>query len=481
MSRNFIYLLIGRILQGVIGIIAVKMVTKFLSQKELGIYYLIGTFVSLYGLFLAGPVGQYFNRKTIQWYEGKELLSKLFTLIAYFLAAIFVFIAILYVTDLAGFSISDKGWWATLPVICLGGFFNALIGTSTGIFNFINKRLVFVILNNLTLGSSLLTSVALVHYFGAGGELWYWGQVISQGFFCIVALILLRRLLDEKHVFIATRHSIRGANYRRIFDFCWPLAIVTFFTWTYSDSYRIFAKISIGLEFLALIGVGLTISLSIASVFESLFQQIYFPIYYRNISNADEQRRTIAFEDLLSKSIPVYFLVALYVTAMSNGITRFLTNEKYLAASLFLVFGIWINFFRMVSNVASLAMHAEYKTRHLIKAFMIGGIFNFSGLYWIAKMPYHPQWGFPVVLLITGIIMLVNVLKDARRLVEYNLFHILRRIWKPLLLGTLFFIPEYGVGIVYDSFLKSVVTVGGMGVFFLGILWFMYKNEIKSE
>lgn len=76
-NYDLIILLSGRLLQAFITLITLRVLTTVLPKSELGLVYYIITIQTFYSLFLINPVGQYFNRNTIAWYENGRLMNHL--------------------------------------------------------------------------------------------------------------------------------------------------------------------------------------------------------------------------------------------------------------------------------------------------------------------------------------------------------------------------------------------------------------------
>lgn len=55
------------------------------------------------------------------------------------------------------------------------------------------------------------------------------------------------------------------------------------------------------------------------------------------------QERKKAIESFINKALPIYFMLAI--------LAKYVVDEKYYGVYIFTVFGIWIEFFRMTSNL----------------------------------------------------------------------------------------------------------------------------------
>jgi O-antigen/teichoic acid export membrane protein len=96
-TGTFVIVGLGRLLQILINILILRVMTHYLSEKEIGSFFLIMSVITYFTLTIINPVGQYVNRKIHSWYENNNLLGHfilfhLFCLASALLSLFIVFI-----------------------------------------------------------------------------------------------------------------------------------------------------------------------------------------------------------------------------------------------------------------------------------------------------------------------------------------------------------------------------------------------------
>ena len=94
-NRELSVLIVGRVLQIIIALMAIKIATKFLQADELGNFYLLVSITGFFSLFMVNPIGQYINRRTHDWHKQKKLLN-VFYLYNFFLFFLTLFCLLVY-------------------------------------------------------------------------------------------------------------------------------------------------------------------------------------------------------------------------------------------------------------------------------------------------------------------------------------------------------------------------------------------------
>ena len=81
LNRDLSIILLGRVLQVLIALVAIRVLTTFLSPEEVGNYYIILALLAFFNLVLLNPPGMYFGRHLLQWQRSKNLLNALFVFV----------------------------------------------------------------------------------------------------------------------------------------------------------------------------------------------------------------------------------------------------------------------------------------------------------------------------------------------------------------------------------------------------------------
>jgi len=467
-------LIVGRVLQILIALISIKVATKLLDASELGNLYLILSIVGFFSLFLVNPIGQYINRKTHQWHEEANLINVLYVFNIYIIALSIFSIFITY--TLYNLSIGnniDLTYFICFIVLFI--YFTTWNQTIIPMINMLGGRVTFVL---FTLSSQLLflaLAYLLINIFGAFGVFWFLGQVIAFGIVAIIAIIFFIKQIQNNFDFTLAHKMINIENLKEVLKFSAPLSIGVLFFWVQTQSYGIIIEKYIGSEFLGYFGVGMAIALAISSAFETVIMQYLYPQMYKSMK--DENKFSIMMSNILNLIIPIYFLLAIFVSIFAVYIMTILVYIKYYDSYIYTVFGVWISFFRMSSNMLANIAHATLKTKELIYPYITGGIIAVIGVT-LSTNSEHYKLYIPLSLLLAGIISFVFMYIKMNRLVgiDLNIKNVFLIILysTPLLLGFLFY--NYSNNIFYSFF-----VVGIFGLYFLYILYMLIKKGEKIE
>ncbi|SDS35124.1 Membrane protein involved in the export of O-antigen and teichoic acid [Pseudomonas asplenii] len=398
LDRNFFSLALGRLLQVAVMLASIKVSTAFLSTSEIGNLYIIVTLTGFFGLFLINPVGQYINRKTHEWYASGVILNKLVVYFMYVLLA--TLLSLFLVLVLPFFGVARSMNYILLALAIPGFvFFNTWNQTVIPMINLLGRHVVFSVLTVLSSFCALLFSSALVLLGHVSAIFWFFGQVLGVGLLAIVGMLYFLKRIEHRFDFKAVVEYVRFKNIKAISLFSFPLALSVLFLWLQGQSYRLLIENYINLEFLGFFGVGMSIATSISSSFESIVMQWLYPALYRNMN--DDKIFENALSGMISVLLPVYFFLALFVSFLALYLVEILVGSEYSRSSIFVVFGIWVEFFRMSANLLSMAAHSKMNTRSLFVPYAIGGVGVFVGVFFAAQFECY-RVAIPLVLLIVG-------------------------------------------------------------------------------
>lgn len=463
MDKDLLILAAGRGLQIVILLFALKLSTHLLSPSEMGNLYLILSICSFFGLFFINPIGQYINRKTHEWYEENSLLNILYLYNYYILiASIF---SVLIILTLYFYGIGNSIELKLLVIfIPLYIFFNTWNQTIIPMINMLEKRTVFTIFTVLTLITSLLFSYFLTNLYDKNGIYWFSGQIIGFGIMALVTLIYFIRHINNSLNFQLAHRWINLINIKKNLIFALPLAISAFFIWMQNQSYKIIIEKYIGVEFLGYFGVGMSIALAISSSFETIVMQFLYPKLYKSMKNQEEFQ--LIFTKIINYIIPIYFTLAICVSFLSIYLTTILVDIKYHSVYTFVIFGIWIEFFRMSSNLIATISHSKMQTSKLTFPNIAGGLIVLLGVYTVS---HYENYSFliPSVLLFAGLILFIIMYYKMNQLI--NIKFNFRKLSIVFGYSTIFILALLFYN-VSSNFYYSIGIVALFGIYFLWVL-----------
>jgi O-antigen/teichoic acid export membrane protein len=473
-KSDFLIILVGKILQVILMIVAIRVSTALLEPKEMGNIYIFTTIYTFFVLLLISPFGQYINRHTHQWHEQKSLLDNL-GLYSLYLIIISIFSVIVGFL-LYSFGVSQEiELEYFLSLLFLFILFMTLNQTILPLLNMLHYRFSFTILTVLTAFGIIFFGYLFVNFFGNNAENWLLGMVVSNMIFMIMGFFILKnRLNEEFNGFFYSFKKITKEKIKSILVFVMPLSIATLFMWLQNSGYRILIEQNIGLEFLGFLGVGLAISGQVASTIESIVMQYFHPIYYKQITNATIQERKKAIESFINKALPIYFMLAIFLTFLAKYVVEILVDEKYYGVYIFTTFGIWIEFFRMSSNLFGNISQSEMNTKKFMTPYIIGSLVTIILVYFSSsKVDY--EFYLPIALLIGGLFTMIVMYISMKKLIDFKID------FRLIFFSFLVSLPYFSTYLFNfeTNLVLNLLVVGSFGIYFLGTIYFIYKKGLS--
>ena len=472
MNRDYLILGAGRTLQILISLAAMRLLTRLLSGSEVGNVYLVLSLTSYFSLVLLSPVGVYITRRLNDWHKEGLLLDHFACYNVYVAAvALSVFPVLYLVKGVFGVASGISAWGL---VLLASGYIYAATWNSTLIpaLNMLHHRRSFAFFSTVTLLLSLAFSVLLVQARAASATMWIAGQIAGLTLMAAASLLYFRRKVSYGVNPARVLELLKKPRLEGIAKFCLPLLVMTFFMWMQTQSYRLIIEKNLGLDFLGRMAVGLGIAAAIAAAAESLIQQIYYPIYYTEIDTQDGLARKAAWDKMAGAIIPLYLLTALFVSFLARHLATVLVDVKFHDVWIFTVFGAWVEFARVTSNIFASVAHSEMRTGPLAKPYAFGGLLTAGGVYFASLAPGHAFW-VPAALVLSGFVTLFLMVVGMRRIMRVALD------LGSLKLCLLLALP-FPLALLVRNGAGSVLTAGGvllaMGAYFLAAQYLLYRR-----
>ncbi|MCM2281806.1 MAG: hypothetical protein NDI61_08160 [Bdellovibrionaceae bacterium] len=361
-KRDFIVLSLGRVIQVALLFATFRALTALLPPQELGLYFYLLSVIGAFGLIVVGPVGMYFNRHLHSWLSQGELTShaRRFWAFAAVVSIVATALALLIPQP------SNIGLISLAVGVCVLG------GTSLNTFvpalNLLGKQRSFVLWNTtaqiaILLGASLATS------FHPTAAVWLIALGATQTLFGLLGYFALDNL-GASH----TAPVSSPMQFRALLQFAAPLAAANIGVWGLNQGYRQAAEYFVGLEELAVIGLGIGLASSIFSALEVLAQQLYLPHFFSETSTSDPDRRRRAWRELWLELAPLYLSVALFTTGVAPFIIATISGDRYTDAWPYLAIGAWSELFRILGNLTNLISISELKTDKAVRPYLEGAL-----------------------------------------------------------------------------------------------------------
>jgi len=476
-NRDVLIITTGRILQMVIALVSVRVFTSLLSTGEVGNLYLINSLFGFFGLALINPVGMYINRKVHRWVEEGSVLNRF--------SVFNIYLILLAISSTGAVWLLSRFWHVGATIdgrmlllfLMFSIYFTTWNQTIIPTLNLLNHRMSFVLFTLLTLALGLGFSILLVRLTSATAVSWLSGQLGAQILITLLALVYFRKAVGGEVSFSGARDVMTRENLEHVLYFVFPLGCTTFFMWLQNQSYRIIIEKTVGAEFLGIIGLGIGVASSIAVAVESLIQQIYLPGFYRDINTPDLAKRTAAWNAMAQLTIPVYIALTIMVSCLAPFLVHILASRKFGAAYIFVIYGAWIEFFRMTTNVLTSVAHSEMRTKYLLRAYLVGGLVVMGGTYWGAQQSNFATV-IPIVLVASGLLAMSIMYRDMKKLMQIKVG--IRNIRKSILMSLPF-------ALALPFFFRpptlplSLLLVGLGGCYFLLTQYLLVQPLLKER
>ena len=407
-------LLTSKILQVFSGLIAVRLLTEYLSPTDLGFHYLISAVVALLSFGLLNPMGLFYGRFIVAWHQNNSLMpitkAFLFARLLLIVPGLIIAWGVFQFFNYKEFT----QIYVYLPLITI-----MLIAQNHGfLLNVVNMLLpinTFAIYNIITtLFSLALSTILLLHTLS--GYAWLAGATIAQ---CFIMIPLYLSIRNIEHYGEQRPDLNQSLRLHTICVYIAPVTVTLFLQWFMGSSYRIFTENTFSLEKLAELSIGLFISAAIFQNLETVLNQILMPRYLRRITSNSRQDRTAAINQLLQFTVPIYVTVLIYTMTLSPWLLQLLVSETYHHLYIYVCIGALIEFSRVISNQISNIAHSEIKPAYQMFSYIPGAVCLLIALLYIDQDDNIMY--VLLALLLSQVIILSVLLWAMARLLRYEL------------------------------------------------------------
>ena len=406
----------GKVLHVAIQITSIRILTTFLSEKEIGYYYLIVSILSFFNLVILNPPCMYYGRRILCWKDSGNLLNATYLLgiiitILASISALVLFVFVYYQDYRFPYEPIHLIFFLFLSFSVSAIHRNMLHGLNSLGYQ---KRFVLILIFSLAIG--LLFSSLFVYFICNNALFWLYGLIVGELltiYFIINKYISISKL-DKSLLF----NSINFSILNRVFTFCIPIAVTTFLMWMQNYSYRYIIEKKYSIEVLAQIGVGLSISASIFSAVESVSMQYFNPKFLKNIQYGDAYSRSEAWNNIARYMIPIYVLIALIVIFLSKYIVILLVDQKFHDCFHYTMIGVGIEFCRVITNLLSKVSQSEYKTSYTILPYFFGSLICVISLSYIE---FNNYYFIPITIFIASLTTMVFMYFNMKKILNLKL------------------------------------------------------------
>jgi O-antigen/teichoic acid export membrane protein len=473
MNKDLTIIIVGKILQVIIMFASIRLLTTYLSPEEIGNYYIILAIISFFNLVLLNPPGMYFSRNLLHLQRSKDLFNAIFVFIIWIIIIAFVSVPI---------SIGIYDWLEydsriDLYLFVIYIFLAILISTiHRNVLNGSNAlgyRKEFVVYLIITLLIGLILSVSIVYLYYDFALGWLIGVVISEALmlYIIFKFFIQKNELDVNKI----KLTLTKKRIKNILIFSLPIGLTTFLMWGQNTAYRFIVDYQYSAEVLGYIGVGLGVSAAVFSSIESISIQYFYPIFLKNILDATKDERVKVWNNIATQIVPIYILAVFFTITMSEVLINILVDKKFHDSYIYAMFGIGIQFFRVMTNLLTKVSQSEYKTTNTINPYLLGLILSL-GLLLIIDVGNN-YFLIPLILSTSYFFVFVYMYFNMKKLLDirYNI-----KIFKIIFLSTPFFLI-YFINLAKTNIGFNLLLIATFGLYFLYIVWFLNKQNLKGS
>lgn len=456
-NKDIFLISTGNIFRILLVIAYSRLMTYFLDYDQISKYFIVFSIYTFFSFIIIGSIGNYVNRKTIEWVKDKTLKDGLLKLLKNILVPIIIIA--FFSVFLYSYIVYESVNYSLL--ICLLVCSLILFKTSSEgiypIFNLLNlnsKYIFFLILFNLL---NLILSSLFVYFFDFSFQYWMLG-LISSNF--LIALISWNSLGQEFKL-----NNKSSLNYKEIYSFSSSIIVGHFLIWFLTDGFRFIAEYKFSSDNLGILILGLVVASQIFAVIENVLSQLLYPIYLKNISNKTFEKRSEAFNVYLNRLIPIILFIAIFISLSSYEVLTVLVDSSKINNELIIIFqiGLWIEFLRISINTFKYITISEYKTSKIIIPFSFGAITFFTGIVFLDLTITV----FPLLLLSSYLVTSIFSFFSFNRIIKIK-FKFLYYLKLILYLSPVF------ICLVYY---KNIITLLICGTYLSLILYQLINNE----
>lgn len=398
--------------------------TTLLEPKNFGLYSLLIAFQGIAALILLSPVGLHINRNMHAWWDDHTLIKRL-RLFNRYLSFVAASIAVAVVIWWLLYQATDQSIvGAVLASIAVGSiiFFGTWCALFVQILNMLGFRGASVgwMLASSIIGLVISSSLTFEYHTGAS---WLIGQAAGMAVGAMGAGFMLRKYQAARKLFeLSSSNSVPILLDRQtIVTYCLPLAAATGLMWLQNTGYRFWVGGTWGPAELGLLAVGLSISMQIWVIIETLSMQFLNPYLFRHITEIKSAaQKSAVLSDMVNVMWPIYAVLAGFNLVFASSLLAVLTNERYHAAATFVLLGVLIEFARCTANLWSYAAQIERRTTEYIVPYGLGALIVWLGVAGVSFV-HGDIVLMAVVLVISGLVMCAAMVLIMQRVVSVKL------------------------------------------------------------
>ena len=410
--KDLLMLSLGRGLQVLAGLVTIKMATTLLSPSDVGSMNQLMSLAVLGTSAVLIPMAAYIGRGCLEWMDTGILSRRLgsYLLVVLAVAPVLGLVAWVIQSQLILVAGVGAAWVGGLVALYTVGFSLHTMGTSG--LNLIGHRFLYVLFGNIAVWSGLI--LALWYSAGAASpEMWLLG--IFCGF-----------LLSSLSYAFLNRYARAGApaissdapgmlpfDWRTVFMFVWPQAMVFVLWWIQSQSYRFVLSWVADIATVGLFAAGYMICSVPMQTFESLFNEFYSPTLYRALKGQDREGMARAWNAYAAAYIPAVILFGAFLVGNAAFMVKLFLGDQFQVITPILMWPALTETFRAITSTLHQLGLAKIDMTVNVLPVVVGALVAPPLVYFLA--PYEPLLGTALALLTAGMAVFAVVVPISCR------------------------------------------------------------------
>jgi O-antigen/teichoic acid export membrane protein len=394
--------LIGRITQFIIAVVSMRVMTQLLSPDQMGRIVLITTTTAFFALFLINPVGMFINRRLHSWVKKGVFKSYLLAFTLYLLLVALVSALVVSLMIPAGILKFGVAAWLVASLVAGSLLFNTMNQTLVPSLNLLGQVRPFVVLTLGTLITGLILAFLLVTRWEPSAQSWLLGILGGQAVFAIVGYVVFFRLNPGSDR-ILWSETLSGDRLKKLFDFCWPVAVAVGFNWVQMQGYRYYVAAHTGLVQFGLFATGYSLAASMLAALETLLTTWFMPGFYQQANSDNAEVKANAWMNYARLLLPASLLGLTALVASTSDIVPLFLGSAYQGTGVYVMLGAVAEWVRIVVGVFVLIAHLQMRTKSLIYPNFFGALF--SSLVIFALLPLFGLYVVPLAVAGGGVLV----------------------------------------------------------------------------
>lgn len=466
------YYLVGRVITALGQIVLIRVLTSVLVPAQLGKYYLLIATASWFSLLLINPVSVYVSRHIYPWNEKGIADRSVRYFIGYVLFIAFLtslVLLLLYNFHVMSLETNVFVLGLLVPAFVFFTFFSSFW---PNLLNLLHRRLAFVVFSSSDVWGKILIIFLSTMVISHTAEAVFLGIVIWATVLSSISGGYLWKNLKK----VSDRDKVisHSFDYGELFRFAWPLAIAVGLYWGQSQGYKFVLKYTSGMAIVGKFVVAYSLGAALVAMVESLFNQIYQPIYYKEIAPGTKGAYREAWNKLAEYGIGVYVPLGIFAACAGPYLGKWLLAPAYRDMGIYAAFGALSELFRAFSSLSYLGFVAKKDTLPFVLRGAMGTLIAIVGVWFLSKM--HPLLGTGCALVLSNMVVSIALYLKLKKDMGVSF------PWKKMSASLIFTAPilvllAFGYKLRLDvSALPNVAVLSFCGLMLLYTQWKLSRD-----